>query len=177
MPLSHWHSLVMVRPVVFVLACWHTVTYTLLTNTHTYRLSRQTPYSCDNIVMSTGNKHQQITHITDWQLLCVSLLHISTKLGRNTWIGVHADRLEWLISVKWSLFPKNSTFWSTLGVQLWYLTFWPQMKWVTRTLSCSIHLPSLIMIRPVVFVLECWYACTHTHTNKCTEQINALRKR
>jgi len=41
-------------------------------------------------------------------------------------------------------------------------------------LSCTIHtthLPSLAIIYPVVFVLECWQ--THTRTHTCTELLNA----
>jgi len=39
-------------------------------------------------------------------------------------------------------------------------------KMVDQDLPCTIHLPSLVMICPVVFVLECWH--THTHrADKC----------
>ena len=49
--------------------------------------------------------------------------------------------------------------------QPWHLTFLPQ-KMDDQDLSCTIHphLPCLVMICPVVFVLECWHTHTHTHT-------------
>ena len=43
-----------------------------------------------------------------------------------------------------------------------------------QDLLCTIHLSSLVMIRPVVFVLECWHihahAPTHTHTYRAAER-------
>jgi len=45
-------------------------------------------------------------------------------------------------------------------------------KMVDQDLSCPIHLPSLVMIRPVFFVLECWHTCPLTHIR--TEPMNTL---
>jgi len=42
-------------------------------------------------------------------------------------------------------------------------------------LPCIIHLPSLVMICSVVFVLDCWH--THVHTHIRTEWIKALLRR
>jgi len=38
-------------------------------------------------------------------------------------------------------------------------------KMVDQDLSCTMHLPSLVMIRLVVFVLECWHTHTYTYTH------------
>jgi len=45
-------------------------------------------------------------------------------------------------------------------------------KMVDQDLLYTNHLPSLMVICPVVFVLECWH--THIHTHVCTEQVKAL---
>jgi len=44
---------------------------------------------------------------------------------------------------------------------VWLLTFWPRIK----RMSCTIHLPCLVMFGPEVFVLECWHTHTHTYTH------------
>jgi len=89
--------------------------------------------------------------------------------NRNKQSLLQREQIAILYSAAYSLLiAKTIPALHLLTLWPWHLTFWPQIKRVTmQKLSCTIHLPSLVMICPVVFVLECcqhrWHTYTHIH--------------
>jgi len=62
---------------------------------------------------------------------------------------------------------------SSNGNESWKVTQDPQKNSVDDSnLSCTIHLPSFLTTRPVVFVLSCW----HTHTYDTSSEVRRLLK-